>query len=50
MTAPVSAGQGTSIQKLKCQTPMPGLSYCQTKYDNQNRLTEHLLKLSGSDL
>ena len=26
------------------------LSYCRTKYDNQNKVTKHILKLFGSDV
>ena len=42
--------QGNCTRKLLYQLHLNLLSYCQTKYDNQNKETKHLLKLFGSAL
>ena len=38
------------IVKVSYYTDSTLISYCNTKYDNQNKETKHLLKLFGSDM
>ena len=42
--------QGKCTRNFWFRLHLSLLSHCQTKYDNQNKETKHLLKLFGSDM
>ena len=46
----MESNQGKCTRKLLYWLHLSLLSYCQTKYDSQNKETKHLLKLFGSDM
>ena len=47
---PFHVSQGKCTRNLWFRLHLYLLSYCQTKYDNENKDTKHLLKLFGSDM